>query len=178
MRHVCGKPEAIAFLRGGGEAPRLRGTVKFYPDEVGTLVEARVYGLPENDTGFFAFHIHEGNNCGGTDFSGSGAHFNPTHQPHPRHAGDLPPLLFREGQAFLAVKTGRFTPGQVVGRTVIIHENADDFHTQSAGNPGKKIACGKIQWCSYENFSQKNGNLTKNFPSSSFCGCKITDNGV
>lgn len=59
--------------------------------------------------------------------------------------GDLPPLLSMGGRAFLAVETGRFTPCEVVGRTVVIHGSADDFHTQPAGNAGKKIACGVIR---------------------------------
>ena len=101
--------------------------------------------LPENDTGFFALHIHEGGDCGGTDFSDTGGHFNPEAQEHPRHAGDLPPLLSVGGHAFLSVETGRFTPCEVSGRTVVIHGSADDFHTQPAGNAGKKIACGVIR---------------------------------
>ena len=108
------------------------------------LVTAEVSGLPENDTGFFAFHIHEGSGCGGTDFSDTGGHYNPDAREHPRHAGDLPPLLSMGGRAFLAVETGRFTPCEVVGRTVVIHGSTDDFHTQPAGNAGKKIACGVI----------------------------------
>ena len=102
-------------------------------------------GLPENDTGFFAFHIHEGSDCGGTDFSDTGGHYNPDAREHPRHAGDLPPLLSMAGRAFLAAETCRFTPCEVVGRTVVIHGSTDDFHTQPAGNAGKKIACGVIR---------------------------------
>lgn len=91
---------------------------------------------------FFAFHIHEGGDCGGTDFSDTGGHFNPEKQAHPRHAGDLPPLLSDHGTATLLVQTSRFTPGEVIGRTVVIHQNPDDFHSQSAG---RKIACGMIR---------------------------------
>ena len=106
---------------------------------------AEVSGLPEHDSGFFAFHIHEGSDCGGTDFSDTGGHYNPDAREHPRHAGDLPPLLSMAGRALLAVETGRFTPCEVVGRTVVIHGSTDDFHTQPAGNAGKKIACGVIR---------------------------------
>ena len=83
--------------------------------------------------------------CGGADFSDTGGHYNPDAQEHPRHAGDLPPLLSVGGRAFLAVETGRFTPCEVIGRTVVIHGSADDFHTQPSGNAGKKIACGVIR---------------------------------
>ncbi len=138
-------PQAVACIRGGGDAPKLRGTVRFSAISGGTLVTAEIEGLPENDTGFFALHIHEGGDCGGADFSDTGGHYNPGAQEHPCHAGDLPPLLSMGGHAFLAVETGRFTPCEVIGRTVVIHGSADDFHTQSAGNAEKKIACGVIR---------------------------------
>lgn len=137
-----GKPEAVACVSGEG---KLCGCVKFYAAGCGCLVAAEIRGLPESDTGFFAFHIHEGGDCGGTDFSDTGGHFNPEKQAHPRHAGDLPPLLSDHGTATLLVQTSRFTPGEVIGRTVVIHQNPDDFHTQSAGNAGRKIACGMIR---------------------------------
>lgn len=133
--------EAVACIRGEGN---LRGTVKFYPVPCGVLVVAEINGLPESDTGFFAMHIHEGDNCGGVDFANSGAHFNPNGEEHPRHAGDLPPLLSRHGRAFLAVETDRFEIRDILGHTAVIHIAPDDFHSQPAGNSGRKIACGKI----------------------------------
>ena len=145
MRIPAATPEAVACVRGGSDAPALRGTVRFYAIPCGTLVTAQIAGLPENDTGFFAIHIHEGDGCGGADFSDTGGHFNPGGKAHPCHAGDLPPLLSMGGQAFFAVKTGRFTPREVIGRTVVIHADADDFRTQPSGNAGKKIACGVIR---------------------------------
>lgn len=138
-------PNAIARIRGGQENPRLRGTVKFFQRSDGTMIEAEVEGLPQTQTGFFAFHIHEGGNCGGEGFSNSGSHFNPGGTAHPNHAGDLPPLLSDHGKAYLKVLSGRFPVEEVIGKTVIIHRDPDDFHTQPAGNPGKKIACGVIE---------------------------------
>ena len=98
MRIPSTNPQAVACVRGGIDAPKLRGTVRFYAIPGGTLVTAEVSGLPENDTGFFAFHIHEGSDCGGTDFSDTGGHYNPGGREHPRHAGDLPPLLSMAGR--------------------------------------------------------------------------------
>lgn len=145
MKIPTGRPDAVACIRGGSDAPALRGTVRFYAVPGGTLVTADIRGLPENDTGFFAFHIHQGDNCGGLDFSEAGGHFDPVGQAHPLHAGDLPPLLSAGGCAFLAVKTARFLPREIIGRTVVIHAGADDFHTQPSGNAGKRIACGVIR---------------------------------
>ena len=111
MRIPSAAPAAIACVRGGNDAPKLRGTVRFS-------------AIP-----------------GGADFSDTGGHLSPDAREHPCHAGDLPPLLGMGGHAFLAVETGRFTPCEVIGRTVVIHGSADDFHTQPAGNAGKKIVC-------------------------------------
>ncbi len=141
MDNTIGRPEAVAWIRG---ADGLRGRAAFYPSGTGSLVAVEVSGLPKNETGFFALHIHQGDSCTGTDFSDTGGHYDPGNKPHPRHAGDLPPLLSVNGRAWMRVKTDRFTPDQVVGRTVVIHMDADDFHTQPSGNAGKKIGCGRI----------------------------------
>ena len=106
---------------------------------------AEISGLPQNSkTGFFALHIHEGKKCGGQAFAETGGHYNPRGAAHPCHAGDLPPLLGCNGRAFMAVLTERFTPWDVIGKTVIVHEGVDDFTSQPAGNAGKRIACGVI----------------------------------
>ena len=141
-------PDAVARMTGGGEAPQLTGCVQFYQESGCVLIEAKISGLPrENGTGFFGFHIHQGVSCSGTDFSGTEGHYNPTGQIHPKHAGDLPPLLECGGNAYLSVKTDRFSVSEIIGRTVVIHSVPDDFRSQPAGNAGKKIACGVIQRC-------------------------------
>ena len=135
----------MAKIRGGAEVPKLSGCIRFYQQKGCVLIVAEIFGLPrENETGFFGFHIHQGESCSGTDFSETGSHYNPVDQVHPKHAGDLPPLMCCRGNAYLAVKTDRFTVHDIIGKTVVIHSNPDDFHTQPAGNAGKKIACGVI----------------------------------
>ena len=135
---------ALACVKGEGD---LRGTVKFYPVNCGTLIMAEITGLPNSDSGFFAFHIHEGEDCGGDSFADTKGHYNPQGQPHPRHAGDLPPLLSQNGRALLAVETNRFNVWEIIGRTVVVHSGADDFRSQPAGNSGTKIGCGVICRC-------------------------------
>jgi len=152
-----GTPQATAILRGGDLAPKVTGTVKFYRAGKGALVVAEVFHLPrqiqiggksEPAGPFYAFHIHEGSQCGSgsgdNPFAKSGGHFNPGHNPHPLHAGDMPPILSDNGYGFLSLYTSRFNPAMIIGRTVIIHQTADDFHTQPSGNPGLKIVCAKI----------------------------------
>lgn len=139
-------PDAVAQVVGGEEAPRVSGCVRFYQENGCVLIEAKIFGLPkESETGFFGFHIHQGRECSGEGFSGTEGHYSPSGQAHPEHAGDLPPLLWCQGNAYLSVKTDRFSVDEIIGRTVVIHSDPDDFHSQPAGNAGKKIACGVIQ---------------------------------
>lgn len=144
MQYCRKCPAAVARIQGGIEAPQLSGCVQFYQENGCVLIVAKISGLPESETGFFGFHIHQGENCSGTDFSRTGNHYNPNGQAHPKHAGDLPPLLACHKNAYLSVKTDRFSVNEIIGRTVVIHSDPDDFHSQPAGNAGKKIACGVI----------------------------------
>ena len=139
------KPQAIALINGGSTAPSINGIIRFYQRRNCVLVVANISGLPRTDRGFFGFHIHEGADCGGNDFSNSKSHYNPTNIPHPSHAGDLPPLMLCGNNAYLSVLTDRFNVSEIIGRTVIIHSMPDDFTSQPSGNAGEKIACGKIK---------------------------------
>ena len=147
LMQCCKKnPDAVAEIRGGTEAPQLTGCVQFFQERDCVLIVARILGMPrESKTGFFGFHIHQGADCSGDGFSGTEGHYNPGERAHPEHAGDLPPLLRCRGEAYLAVRTDRFSVREIIGRTVVIHSDPDDFHTQPAGNAGKKIACGVIR---------------------------------
>lgn len=75
----------------------------------------------------------------------TGGHFNPGNTLHPNYAGDLPTLLGNQGRAYILVLTDRFRVSDILGKTVVIHGDPDDFHTQPAGNSGMKIACGVIR---------------------------------
>lgn len=138
-------PQATARFIGSPAAPVLSGTAQFCQLPQGVLVTVHVSGLPQNnDSSFFALHIHEGGSCTGDGFPNTGSHYNPSNTPHPGHAGDLPSLLSNGGEAYLSVLTNRFRLADVLGRTVVIHSGPDDFHSQPAGNAGTKIACGVI----------------------------------
>lgn len=140
------EPDGVARLTGSMDAPRLWGEVRFYQRKNCVLIEAEVRGLPRNTgTGFFGFHIHEGRSCSGPEFADTGGHYNPGGEKHPNHAGDLPPLLLCNGTAWLSVTTDRFSLREVLGRTVVIHRDSDDFTSQPSGNSGRKIACGVIR---------------------------------
>jgi len=72
-------------------------------------------------------------------------HYNPDNLPHPYHSGDMPPLFGNDGTAFSVFLTNRFKIDEIIGRTVVIHAQPDDFTSQPSGNSGEKIACGIIE---------------------------------
>lgn len=145
------RPNAAAFLNGSEKYPDIRGSVLFYKVNDGIIVRAEITGLPQNNkvcqNPIFAFHIHSGNSCAGKNnepFPNTGGHYNPYNCPHPYHAGDLPPLFGVNGKAFSVFLTDRFTMPEIIGKTLIIHSQPDDFTSQPSGNSGEKIACGII----------------------------------
>ena len=136
---------AKAVIKGDEEYARIRGEVLFRRVKDSVLITAKISGLPKSESGFYGFHIHEGKSCEGDGFPKTKGHYNPKNQPHPSHSGDLPPLLSCKGNAYMQVKTDRFRICDIIGRTIIIHSDADDFRTQPSGDAGEKIACGVIR---------------------------------
>lgn len=147
-----GRPQAVARVQGSDSYPGISGVVRFYQTGEGVVVSAEISGLPYGDGScqgrVFGFHIHQGGDCAGTmddAFADAMSHYNPGDCAHPRHAGDLPPLFGNGGRALATFLTDRFSVDEVIGRTVIIHDQPDDFTTQPSGNSGTKIACGVIR---------------------------------
>lgn len=147
LENLKSAPSAMAMVRGSAAEPDLNGMVSFFQTDSGVLVIADISGLPAQNPcgGVFGFHIHEGMGCGGDDFAETKGHFNPTNCEHPYHAGDLPPLFSNQGSAWMAVLTDRFQLDEIIGHTVVVHLQPDDFTTQPAGNSGRKIGCGVIR---------------------------------
>lgn len=144
-------PAAYADLTGNPGTGNITGIVRFYPIGNGLLVNAEAYGLPTQgkDCGnsILGFHIHEGASCTGNEndpYADAKAHYNPSQCPHPAHAGDMPPLFSCSGAAWMMYYTERFSLPEILGKTIIIHSQPDDFTTQPSGNSGAKIACGTI----------------------------------
>ncbi|OAH54754.1 superoxide dismutase [Domibacillus aminovorans] len=109
------------------------------------------------EPGTKAIHIHETGKCDPPDFKTAGAHFNPAgkehgfHNPKGFHAGDLPNIKVTEsGKVDVkivapGVKLGTDSLLDTDGSALIIHEKADDYKTDPAGNSGNRIACAAIQ---------------------------------
>ena len=101
-----------------------------------------------------AFHIHaSGDLRRGCDSCCK--HYNPTGATHGGldggHAGDLGNLEFDEkGNCKTTLTTAKFTVQEVVGRSLIVHEDEDDLglgnndESKKTGNSGKRIACSLI----------------------------------
>lgn len=145
-----GQADAVAWMQGGASWPQVAGSVRFYRTPYdGVLVEAQIFGLPNiqipGSSDFYGMHIHEYGDCT-RPFTQAGDHYNPGKTLHPQHAGDLPPLLGNQGYAYMVFYDKRFLVDQIVGKSVIIHEMADDFHTQPSGDSGGRIACGVIRY--------------------------------
>ncbi|MGN0166129.1 MAG: superoxide dismutase family protein [Lachnospiraceae bacterium] len=148
---ISGNPQAVAEIKGTGKYNNLTGKVQFFELDNGVMVAAEFFGLPIGEVcknPVFAFHIHSGNRCTGNmedPFADAMGHFNPGNCMHPYHAGDLPPVFDNNGYAFQMFLTNRFSVDDIIGKTVILHSNPDDFTTQPSGNSGNKIACGVIE---------------------------------
>lgn len=146
---IQGVPYAIAQVKGNAEEKQIYGTVCFYPWAMGTIVKLEIMGLPQNaKNNFWGFHIHENGDCSEesvpNSFESAGEHFNGEDDSHPNHIGDLPMIYSNKGYSYMIYYTSRFTPEEVVGKSVIIHKNMDDLMTAPSGASGERIACGVI----------------------------------
>lgn len=148
MKVVNEKPNAFAIIDGPNN---IYGTVCFYDYLCGVIMLYEINGLPKSQDcqgGFFGFHIHEGKTCLNNTkiaYEKTKGHLNPQGCEHPFHLGDLPPLCATQGKAWSMVYIDKLNSQDIMGRTMVIHANADDFHTQPSGNSGEKIACGVIK---------------------------------
>jgi superoxide dismutase, Cu-Zn family len=171
MRVVYAAIAAAALLAACETTPPqqdLRATAQLQPtkgnkafgeatfEQVGDRVRVVVFaqGLRPNQA--HGFHIHEVGECSAPDAMSAGGHFDPHKQPHghpkspQRHAGDLPNLqAAKNGRARLEVDMDIITlrpgPANIIGRSVVVHAEPDDYKSQPAGNSGARIACGVIR---------------------------------
>jgi Cu-Zn family superoxide dismutase len=146
-----GTPVAEAKLEARSGSS-VSGTVGFSPSGDRVRIEARVSGLTPGEHGF---HVHESGDCSAPDASSAKGHFNPAGKAHghhggmERHAGDMPNLVADAGgNATLVAELSQIALAEgatgIIGRSVVIHADPDDYTSQPAGNSGKRIACGTI----------------------------------
>ena len=147
---------AIAVLND----KNIKGTVTFYENKNQDKVEIHLdlQGLKKNS--MHGFHIHEAgdltDNC-----MGACAHFNPYKCNHGgidskvRHVGDLGNITANENGIAKYVFSDKLislrgTKRNIIGRSVVIHEDKDDNgmggfpDSLTTGHAGKRIACAVI----------------------------------
>ena len=131
------------------------GTVQLTDTPAGVLLHASLSGLP---SGTHAFHIHEVGQCEAPDFKTAGGHFNPAStghgfaNPQGAHAGDLPNVYVPESGKLefdalargVTLSAGPNSLFDANGSSLVIHQSADDYRTDPAGNAGARIACGVV----------------------------------
>ncbi|GAB3387258.1 hypothetical protein GCM10027432_22270 [Lysobacter fragariae] len=130
------------------------GKLALVPTPTGVRVTGELGSLP---IGTHAIHIHEKGDCSAVDATSAGGHFNPRAQPHgkadsgPHHGGDMDNIIASgDGVAHVDVQAFGVTLGgdastDVIGRAIVVHAVADDYHSQPAGNAGARVACGVIR---------------------------------
>ncbi|MDE0091947.1 MAG: superoxide dismutase family protein, partial [Oligoflexia bacterium] len=110
-------------------------------------VTADVKGLSPNKK--FGFHIHEFGTCENKGLL-AGGHLNPFGKKHAgphdknRHLGDLGNLESDKKGASHYSDSVKGRLDQFMGRSVIIHAQADDMKSQPTGHSGNRMACGVI----------------------------------
>jgi superoxide dismutase, Cu-Zn family len=132
------------------------GTAAFAQTHAGVRIQVNVAQLPPGTHGI---HIHTVGKCEPPAFTTAGGHFNPDNKKHGKdnpegpHAGDLVNLeVGANGTAKTTFVDSAVTLGDGPnslfhegGTALVIHEKADDYKTDPAGNSGARIACGVIE---------------------------------
>lgn len=148
MPHGPGASSQLEARSGSG----VTGNVRFMQHGDHVMVRVTASGLAPGQA--HGFHIHDKGDCSAPDALSAGGHFNPTGKPHgapdeTRHGGDMPALKAdANGQVSTSFHLTGVTvsdgPTSIMGRSVIIHKDPDDYKTQPTGNSGARIACGVI----------------------------------
>lgn len=131
------------------------GTINFKQKDGEVYMVAELAGLKP---GKHAIHIHEKADCSSEDGKSAGGHWNPTNEKHGKwdattgyHRGDIGNFIANEdGEGTVKFSTDEWCLGcgdkdrDIIGKSVVIHEGADDFTSQPSGDAGKRVACGGI----------------------------------
>ncbi len=145
-------PAAVAPLEGKS-GTQSGGDAEFSQEEGKVTLRLLVKNAPR---GSHAVHIHEKGDCSDPEAKSAGAHWNPGGAEHGKwgdtcHLGDIGNIDVDErGEGILLLTTDLWTIGgdpasDILGKSVIVHAQPDDFKTQPTGNAGGRIACGVIQ---------------------------------
>ena len=130
------------------------GTLRLTAVSDGVRIEGQITGLvPDSMHGI---HVREHGDCSAADSGSAGGHFNPTGVEHGdpvglvHHAGDIANQV-ADAQGRIAmdvtvrgVSLDAGTRDDVLGRSIVLDHDTDDYTSQPSGNAGAAIACGVI----------------------------------
>jgi Cu-Zn family superoxide dismutase len=124
------------------------GTIVLKQQKGYVQVTGEVTGLSPGEHGF---HIHMFGDLRAPDGASAGGHYNPHGHPHggpeskERHEGDLGNIKAdAKGVAKVNVRAKGLDLHHVLGRSIVVHGDADDLESQPAGNAGPRIGIGVI----------------------------------
>ncbi|MBI3839515.1 MAG: superoxide dismutase family protein [Planctomycetia bacterium] len=139
--------EAVAILLPM-KASGVNGAILLKQEKGYVQVSGEVSGLKPGKHGF---HIHMFGDLRSPDGMSAGGHYNPKGHEHggpdakEHHEGDLGNIDANDkGIAKVDVKATGVELHHIVGRSVVVHGDADDLTSQPAGNAGPRIAVGVI----------------------------------
>jgi len=129
--------------------------------QLSLLVEAggiRISGTLQgaSPAGEHGFHVHESGDCSAPDASSAGGHFSAAGMSHgdpasdSHHTGDMPnQTADAQGRIDVnvlleGVEYGTGSATDIANRALVLHQKADDYTSQPAGDSGPRIACGVI----------------------------------
>lgn len=143
--NVTFEPKSSSNVNGSGIFTQKNGQVTF---------TASFTGLKP---GIHAIHIHEKPDCSAADGSSAGGHWNPTFKKHGKlgegeaHKGDIGNFTTDEsGNGSITFTTSEWSIGggdvtkDILGKSLIVHQGADDYISQPSGNSGARVACSAI----------------------------------
>lgn len=147
--------KSVLFRLESKSGSSTTGKVAFTEHNGVVTFEAKLTGLT---SGTHAIHIHEKSDCSSDDGKSAGGHWNPTFAPHGKwgseegyHKGDIGNIeASDDGTASVSLQTDEWCIGcgdpnkDILGKSIIVHEAADDYLTQPTGNAGGRISCGGI----------------------------------
>ncbi|KAJ3054607.1 hypothetical protein HK097_001335 [Rhizophlyctis rosea] len=151
----------VILQKDGAWTSDVKGSVTLRQESADqqTTFDIQIEGLTAGKHGF---HVHEFGPGAGWNCTTAGGHYNPLGQTHGakeaevRHVGDLGNIeANNEGKVatnFPDNIIDLYGPSSVIGRTIVVHADADDLglggfeDSKTTGHAGKRVACGIIAY--------------------------------